>query len=395
METSISPIECEATVAEIGLKDAALALVSRGFAVLPLEAWGEEPIFGRAFNLRETKDINQISEWGAKTPDANIGIATGAPSNVLVLEVNGPGEKTLKALEAQHGPLPDTLQASWDHGIYSGRHLYFRYPDDVEIKRDQLAPGIKIRADHWYVVAPPSVVGKPPVNGRRYQWVNDLPLADLPQWYLGRMAEPLVVIDILSLANEPPRRPLDPKIRSQIFEHFHGNVMRAFQTLAPDRPTKYLADQRYEISCSQNEFYKAMRGEEINGDFADFIEHLWLCTDTGDWRSDSLRKVPDDPKEWIKRHIGSIKLLHEQVFSDWSYPTLRNVVAGKGTEQNEQELRARLDRFRQRKRHELRAQDARDKLAAPEHWRRGGLAKRQQIATESRERKQEKMMEQG
>jgi putative DNA primase/helicase len=46
-----------------------------------------------------TTDWNIISRWWTDTPDANIGIATGAVSGVVVLDVDGDdGEASLAAL---------------------------------------------------------------------------------------------------------------------------------------------------------------------------------------------------------------------------------------------------------------------------------------------------------
>lgn len=388
----LSPAELERSN-ESNFVDDALALATKGFFVFPLRPGAIFTGPGTPGPSEATRDPGQIIEWWTETPDANIGIATDATADVLVIEVNySIGEESLRALEARRGPLPETLQASWGD---QSRQLYFRYPAELESIKGSLGKNLGSSTYRGYIVAPPSIVHKKTVHSgvlsTRCEWINDQPLADLPEWAILRLA-----FGRASRVNPKilARRPLNPETLSEILDHFNGNKQLAYQTLAPNRPIAYL-ENRGEFSCGQNEFYKAMRGEDINGDFADLIEYLWLCTDKGDWRSDSLREIPDDPKEWIKRHIGSISLLHEKLFSNWSYPTVRNLVAGIGTEQNKQEFRARLTLFRQRKRHELRAQAARDKKAAPESYRRGGLAKRQQVAMEWRKRKQEKMLEQG
>jgi len=54
-------------------------------------------------------------------PEANIGIVCGAVSGLVVIDVDGPdGEETLEALEADIGPLPETVEALTG----KGRHLY-------------------------------------------------------------------------------------------------------------------------------------------------------------------------------------------------------------------------------------------------------------------------------
>src|SRR5215208_2833954 len=72
--------------------------------------------------LDATSDSTVVSHWWAQAPDANIGIATGKASGLVVLDVDGPtGEAFLAKMEGEHGPLPPTLQVTTG----KGRHLYF------------------------------------------------------------------------------------------------------------------------------------------------------------------------------------------------------------------------------------------------------------------------------
>jgi putative DNA primase/helicase len=126
-------------------------------------------------------DARKIAEWWSLVPDANIGIATGAVSQLVVLDVDGPkGEQTLAEYEAQHGPLPPTRQARTG----KGRHLYFRYPTSAtkvkSIARQKL--GLDVRGDGGYVVAPPSIH----VSGRPYEFEDpNVELAECPDWVVG------------------------------------------------------------------------------------------------------------------------------------------------------------------------------------------------------------------
>ena len=66
-----------------------------------------------------TNNPDEISEWWARWPDANIGVATG---ELIVIDVDGAaGEASLQELQHDHRPLPATLEAASGHG----RHLYF------------------------------------------------------------------------------------------------------------------------------------------------------------------------------------------------------------------------------------------------------------------------------
>ena len=99
--------------------------------------------------INATDDADVIREWWSNMPDANIGIATGKPSGLVVLDVDGPlGEQTLAKLEQEHGALPPTLEVKTG----KGRHLYFRYPDN-ETKIKSVARSknkLDVRGDGGY-----------------------------------------------------------------------------------------------------------------------------------------------------------------------------------------------------------------------------------------------------
>ena len=78
------------------------------------------------------------------------------------------GETSLAALEAEHGPLPKTRESRTGSG---GRHLFFRYLADREIRNKQnIMPGLDVRGEGGYVVIPPSVHE----TGQTYVWISTL-----------------------------------------------------------------------------------------------------------------------------------------------------------------------------------------------------------------------------
>jgi hypothetical protein len=132
-----------------------------------------------------TRDLTIITNWWRRWPWANVGIATGAASGFFVLDVDGPpGAESLRDLEAQHGKLPSTVEQITGGG---GRHLLFRYPENLAIgNKVGMAPGLDVRGDGGYIVAPPSVH----VSGRVYTWElssrpGEAELAEAPSWLLG------------------------------------------------------------------------------------------------------------------------------------------------------------------------------------------------------------------
>jgi Bifunctional DNA primase/polymerase, N-terminal len=112
-----------------------------------------------------TTDPSIIRKWFADWPDANIGVAAGTRSGLLVVDVdprNG-GVRTLRALEAKYGSLRGTLTAQTGGG---GRHFVFKHPS-FKISRHTLGAGIDVLSDNQYFVAPPSRHQ----SGHRYTWL--------------------------------------------------------------------------------------------------------------------------------------------------------------------------------------------------------------------------------
>jgi Bifunctional DNA primase/polymerase, N-terminal/AAA domain len=110
-------------------------------------------------------------------------------SGIFVIETDtadGHGEGTdgaaaLARLEAEHGPLPPTLEAESPSGSI---HRYYKYPGfKIKNSASLIGPGIDVRGDGGMVVAPPSIK---PGKGV-YVWRNRLPVADAPQWMLDRI----------------------------------------------------------------------------------------------------------------------------------------------------------------------------------------------------------------
>ena len=107
--------------------------------------------------------------WSRKHAAANIAIATGQPSGVYVIDLDGKvGMDSLRALEAIHGALPKTLMAFSGRG--DGLHLYFKTPAEeagLTISAGTIGTGIDTRGTGGYIVAP----GSNHNSMRRYLWV--------------------------------------------------------------------------------------------------------------------------------------------------------------------------------------------------------------------------------
>lgn len=144
--------------------------------------------------LEATTDTQLIREWWAVYPDANIGIATGLVSGIVVLDIDPghQGEETMNRLMDRFGQIPRTWTVETGGG---GLHMYFRHPSaDVRNSVSNIGPGVDMRGANGYVVAPPSLHA----SGERYRWwehghPRDTALAEMPDWLIERIAGRLAV----------------------------------------------------------------------------------------------------------------------------------------------------------------------------------------------------------
>lgn len=98
----------------------------------------------------------------------------------MVLDVDPAhgGMEALGHLVRSHGQLPTTATVVTGSG---GRHHLFSHPGGVvRNSAGRVGPGLDIRGDGGYVIAPPSRHA----SGGRYIWESEEPLAQAPQWLL-------------------------------------------------------------------------------------------------------------------------------------------------------------------------------------------------------------------
>lgn len=161
------------------LTEAALRYAANGWPVFPLT--GKIPFKGSQGYKDATIDPQAIQSMWTLHPTANIGLATGERSRVIVVDIDPPeGYYSLKELQQKYSPLPDTRRSRTAN---KGLYFFFEYPDDGETYKNAVGlaglEGIDIRATGGYVVLPPSKL-----YGRlSYKWGNpETPIAPLPIW---------------------------------------------------------------------------------------------------------------------------------------------------------------------------------------------------------------------
>lgn len=137
-----------------------------------------------------TTDERTIRGWWQRWPDAGVAIATGRGLVVVDIDVHKGGDDSYVDARRALGDVPDTVEVITGSG---GRHIYLAAPEGVAVRcsAGQLGPGLDVRGDGGYVVAPPSLHA----SGRRYQWElsgdpDDVAVAPMPDGWLARLTAP-------------------------------------------------------------------------------------------------------------------------------------------------------------------------------------------------------------
>lgn len=115
-----------------------------------------------------TNDIQTVRMWETSYPAANWGLACGAASGVIVIDVDqkAGGFASFDAFCTEHGiDLRSTLTATTGGG---GRHYFLRAPSEPVGNRVNWLPGVDVRADGGHVILPP---GRH-ISGGTYRWDN-------------------------------------------------------------------------------------------------------------------------------------------------------------------------------------------------------------------------------
>jgi Bifunctional DNA primase/polymerase, N-terminal/Primase C terminal 2 (PriCT-2) len=242
-------------------KRAALTYAKLGFAVLPIhsatdgqcscgklhcKSAGKHAVSSLVpHGVKEAiKDLDTIRRWWDRYPSANVGIAAGRVSNVVVIDIDGiPGRETLRYLVGDHSPTTDwTVTTGRKDG---GAHLYFRYPERGTVPSYKYG-GLEVRSDGQYIVAPPSVHQ----SGNHYSWpvftekqmsLSGTPLDPLPEVFYDFAANKLkpgtdqpratVTIDDMLKDSTLGRETGDPPLHT---EHEEKRVRQALACVPSD-----------------------------------------------------------------------------------------------------------------------------------------------------------------
>lgn len=181
--------------------EAALAYAARGWSVVPCHSPspggctckagaacsspGKHPRVVRGLHAA-SRSCDLITRWWTRWATANIGIRTGAPSGLVVVDIDPRhgGDATHQRL-SRRGWLPSTLTALSGGG---GVHLYYAHPGGT-IRNDagrRVGRGIDVRGDGGLIIAPPS---RHP-SGGRYEWAAGAREPAVMSDWLGQRLQP-------------------------------------------------------------------------------------------------------------------------------------------------------------------------------------------------------------
>lgn len=223
--------------------DAALALARRGLLVFPLHtptgnaarpcSCGKADCksVGKHPRTRDglkggSADETQIRRWWEMWPDANIGLVTGArsgPAGLVVLDIDGPrGEQSIKDGGYSVDDAPQVMTGK-------GRHVYYRQDNQWLKNFTGRLPGVDLRAEGGYVVAPPSLHA----NGKRYEWLDGQDIEALqglppvPAWIIALAREGARDVDGVARSKLADKRDLGEGERNAGLASLGGRLRRA------------------------------------------------------------------------------------------------------------------------------------------------------------------------
>lgn len=139
-----------------------------------------------------TRDPDRLAAMVAAVPRGLLAVRTGTASGLAVVDIDPRnGGRVLPDL------MPPTRCVRTGSG---GWHLYYEHPGGALAGKLHGHPGIDLKADGGYVVAPPSIH---PDTGQPYRWVADRPVAAMPPELL-EICRPIDPVPVALVASVTP-----------------------------------------------------------------------------------------------------------------------------------------------------------------------------------------------
>jgi hypothetical protein len=149
-------------------KEWALYYLRRGWSVVPVRRGEKIPAVPWHQFQHRRATIGEIEDWFTD-PTMGVGIVTGPISNLIVADFDGAlGAETEAQILPRIGVGPVALTGG------GGTHRLMAHPGRKVPTRTGVLPGMDIRGDGGFIVAPPSIHA----SGRQYSWDVDFHIDD-------------------------------------------------------------------------------------------------------------------------------------------------------------------------------------------------------------------------
>lgn len=216
-----------------------------------------------------TSEAAQIRRWWTKWPDANIGIATGPESGLLVVDIDGNDVELPGVLR----DLPRTVTARTSRGL----HLYLRYPTAITIGNSvkKMDLPVDVRGAGGYVVAPPSLHQ----SGTRYEWLVKPEDCEL--------AEPSPELLAWLSASKASSAPINTR-RVTTEAHLLDRVGKYLDTCPPAISGQRGHDATFTVVCA------IVNGFALDPETAHRVLQSWNARCQPPWTDKELRHKVDD-----------------------------------------------------------------------------------------------------
>lgn len=180
---------------------AAEEYLAMGFSVIPVNK-EKQPLIKWSTYQTHAPDIKEVVSWIKQFPDMQLGIVTGAVSDLAVIDIESGGDAT---------QFPTTLTAKTGGG---GVHLYYRHPGGTVKNGVRVTTLVDVRGDGGYVVAPPSHSSK-----GAYTWFSDPKITELSLY-------PVELMD--TIAQDSVEKLVQTGERNVTATHKAGELLAAF-----------------------------------------------------------------------------------------------------------------------------------------------------------------------
>jgi replicative DNA helicase len=258
----------------------------------------KQPFIGWKKYQNQLPTKEEVTSWFTSNPLANIGIITGAVSNLVVFDLDS--ESAVQYAD-ELGGFPDTVKVKTGKGY----HVYMKYPG-FEIRNDVNSKlKLDIRADGGQVAAPPSLHG----SGHQYEWVegssiNDIAPAECSPWMINYLQDIASSVPVNELAKE-----LEVVLKNEVKEIKTSPEVKSPDAINPEKNRDEYLDLLHN-GCAQG---------ERNHSATRLIGHLfktgirepeiWEIIKT--WNKDKVK--PPLGEDELKKTFESVKALEKKI----------------------------------------------------------------------------------